>query len=326
MMTRTLILLVALAAACASDDSAFAPDATTTLSDAAMDAGGQHDLTRPDTKPTTPAGQCPQGACNLISNKGCSDRRACRYLSFPGGALEPVCEMAGKRPRGMGCFQQTDCGPALMCSPISFTCVGYCCGGAGCAQGELCLDLWKGVGYCEPDRRCNLFTGAGCAKEEACLVANDAGATICIERQAKKKEGVECGAAECDVGMQCAKGPNEKQSTCKRFCPVGDQSSCDVGKRCESENLSQRPDIGMCNDVSDPCSGSPNQGACTNTADCGVYEADPLATVSAAVRCAQESNPKDCVVKKTGLSPACATCFTNLPTSSRKVFLTCAGF
>ena len=276
-----------------------------------------------DAGTEVPPRTCPEGPCDLLSGSGCGGSQACRYLSADGRTLEVMCEYADRTPEGVYCTDYTQCGPGVFCSDVSYACRQYCCGGSddSCSPSTFCLDIWDGVGLCEPDARCDLTTSAGCEGGARCLLLRDDGATLCLDSSGTKDVGEPCSGLECGPGMQCLKLEGEESATCHQFCSLADPASCDVGNRCTSLEASRRPDLGTCETVENPCASSTATGACTNPADCAVYDGNPLAAVSAALECRGDAG---CVSERTGLTAPCSACFANL--GDRGTFLRCAGF
>lgn len=191
-----------------------------------VDLGPGTDSGNPDLGP---AGSCPAGPCDLLTN-GCPSGEACYFLSSSATtAPEPLCQAGGIGMSGAACTTYSDCASGFMCvgaaGSTPGTCVKLCCdlnSSAGCPAGASCSITLTygsgtptGAGLCHAPANCSIF-GTDCPSGEACTPFGGDGTTDCSE-PGTLTAGQACHYAnDCVPGFGCV-GPSGS-SVCRKLC------------------------------------------------------------------------------------------------------------
>jgi hypothetical protein len=212
------------------------------------DAGGELE---PDDCARTP----PSNACGVVAQCGCATSETCDVTDIQGAV---ACVPAGKAPMGHACTSTVGCTRGLTC--VFGTCHAFCA-----TAGEACTEA--GTGACAQVQsqgvpiehlkvcrvRCDLRDPLGCggatrAGTGVCVLAAE-GQTDCVAGGARL-EGQTCSPADdCGPGLVCVTAGGGGESTCRRWCRVG-QSDCGPVEQCagfQTPALVDGVEHGVCN-------------------------------------------------------------------------------
>lgn len=258
-MVRTIFgwLLVASLAGCASAVPA----------DAGVADAARADVPRDDGYPSV----CGMtlGACNWVTNEGCSGANGCYRANVDGGVRQ-LCAAAGNGGWGAPCTTANACRQGFVCLGEPGRCTMLCCGadharcgdpGAGGRVGALCVGAVLGTDtrYCLAVEPCDpLATGAnGCPNDRPrCDVIAATGATAClpVRENAGGEDAPCCRSESCQPGYACIREVTRACSeatptgACRRFCdPTRDGGAvCPSGQGCGTRFEGLPPNIGAC--------------------------------------------------------------------------------
>lgn len=258
----TLILACSLVIACGDDDTRTDDDTdTTTPRDMGpgADLGPGVDLgPAPDLGPGVDMGpatsMCPTGACDLVTNAGCTGGEGCYFAAaMAGEAPAPLCAPAGTLGDGASCAAANDCQEGFICLGDPGVCHRICCADndADCdpgTTGQLCLinivdaDMNPtGVGACQLPDDCDPIAQTGCDGSEACFPSGE-GAFTC-STPGTGTQGEECGDTGCAAGFLCISQPDDMPAICAQVCEIADPS-CGTDLGCGG--LNGYDEIGVC--------------------------------------------------------------------------------
>ena len=211
-----------------------------------------------DGGPTSTCGAT-LGACNIVTNTGCTAGNGCYAARGADGGVAATCATAGPHGWGDTCSSANDCREGFACLGTPGTCVKLCCGSdnASCRDesrggraGSLCAGGITGtdVNTCTDVTTCDVYatTGNGCPTDRPrCEFIAADGTTNCYASQPGMTISAEGGPCcvdnRCQPGFVCVPVDLTMASTacsdtapnrvCRRACDMR-RVGADAGSLC----------------------------------------------------------------------------------------------
>ncbi|MFO0711564.1 MAG: hypothetical protein U0353_17055 [Sandaracinus sp.] len=192
---------------------------------------------------------CPQATmCDVVTGQGCGPGETCR-VAVSGDAIVATC--TATPPGGAGaeadCTRSDDCAAGLYCyrGRCRFTCCDQpMIDDTDCANAlQYCVPL-GGVGVCDGDDHCDIFTQTGCFGDFACVpqpLRDGSYTPTCLPAGTTPTGGACTRQDECVGGHRCVESSAFPDGACSRLCDA--THPCPAGACLE---LTGNPGYGFC--------------------------------------------------------------------------------
>jgi hypothetical protein len=184
----------------------------------------------------------PLEACDAVTGTGCDAGSTCR-LEVSGDTIVPACAPGEPGPGMLDtpCASTSDCAAGLFC--YRERCRFLCCDrDADCADRlQFCVP-YEGLGLCDGDEGCDVFSGSGCAEGYGCfafIVEGGGYSPTCLRPGTVATFGACSEHADCVPGHRCVR--QGADAVCLPMCDAGHR--CTVGACTE---LARDNGFGVC--------------------------------------------------------------------------------